>query len=86
MDTRQEQLLAHRQLQSPVVGIEVMFVVGLGTGHTLPGQGQMVTDHPATDVAVGASGPMPPARSSGWRSSCPNVNMSVVDLVLADKW
>ena len=43
--TRQEHLLAHRQLQSLVVRIKVMLLVGLGMSHTLPGQGQMLTDH-----------------------------------------
>ena len=43
--TRQEHLLAHGQLQSLVVGIKVMFLVGLGTSHTLPGQGQTLTNH-----------------------------------------
>ena len=45
--TRQEHLLAHSQLQRLVVGIKVTFLVGLGTGHTLPGQGQTLTDHPS---------------------------------------
>ena len=37
-------------------------------------------------MVAGAFGPMPTAKSSSWRSYCPNVSMSAVDLVLADKW
>ena len=47
MGTGQEHLLAHRQLQCLVVGIEITFLVSLGTGHTLPGQGQTFSDHPS---------------------------------------
>ena len=47
MGTRQEHLLAHSQLQRPVVGIKVTFLVGLSAGHTLPGQGKTLTDHPS---------------------------------------
>ena len=35
--TRQEHLLAHRQLQSLMMSIKVTFLVDLGMGHTLPG-------------------------------------------------
>ena len=45
--TGQEHLLAHRQLQRLVVGIEITFLVSLGTGHALPGQGQTFLDHPS---------------------------------------
>ena len=37
VSTRQEHLLAHRQLQSLMVGIKVMLLVVLGASHTLPG-------------------------------------------------
>ena len=30
-----------------MVGIKVTFLVGLGTGHTLPGEGQTLTNHPS---------------------------------------
>ena len=45
--TGQEHLLAHRQLQRLVVGIKITFLVSLGTGHTLSGQGQPLADHPS---------------------------------------
>ena len=53
MGTRQEHLLAHRQLQSLIVSIKVTFLVGLGTGHTLPGYGQTLKDHPSNRCGGG---------------------------------